>query len=127
MGLLHYMSFIILCVKYAFYSICLYQGWGLIIFPYLFDIFVSLFHFSQLKRKSARVASLEKQLQEKSSAYSQAALTNTELENQLLVHNTHTWAIAILDFPYTIILVVEVKSPKTIAIVVKSGDYYYYY
>ncbi len=39
----------------------------------------------QLKRKSARVASLEKQLQEKTSAYSQAALTNTELEKQLLV------------------------------------------
>ncbi|XP_075954725.1 coiled-coil domain-containing protein 18 isoform X1 [Anarhichas minor] len=38
----------------------------------------------ELKRKSARVASLEKQLQEKTSAYSQAALTNTELENQLL-------------------------------------------
>ncbi|KAM8849404.1 coiled-coil domain-containing protein 18 isoform 2-T5 [Spinachia spinachia] len=38
----------------------------------------------ELKRKSARVGSLEKQLQEKSSAYSQAALTNTELENQLL-------------------------------------------
>ncbi|XP_062413840.1 coiled-coil domain-containing protein 18, partial [Pungitius pungitius] len=38
----------------------------------------------ELKRKSARVASLEKQLQEKSSAYSQAALTNTELDKQLL-------------------------------------------
>ncbi|KAF3858777.1 hypothetical protein F7725_011978 [Dissostichus mawsoni] len=38
----------------------------------------------ELKRKSARVAALEKQLQEKTSAYSQAALTNTELENQLL-------------------------------------------
>ncbi|KAA8587730.1 hypothetical protein FQN60_016592 [Etheostoma spectabile] len=38
----------------------------------------------ELKRKSARAASLEKQLQEKTSAYSQAALTNTELEKQLL-------------------------------------------
>ncbi|XP_034411805.1 coiled-coil domain-containing protein 18 isoform X2 [Cyclopterus lumpus] len=38
----------------------------------------------ELKRKSARVASLEKQLQEKTSAYSRAALTNTELENRLL-------------------------------------------
>ncbi|XP_068458861.1 coiled-coil domain-containing protein 18 [Clinocottus analis] len=38
----------------------------------------------ELKRKSARVASMEKQLQEKTSAYSQAALTNTELERQLL-------------------------------------------
>nr|XP_020471831.1 coiled-coil domain-containing protein 18 isoform X2 [Monopterus albus] len=38
----------------------------------------------ELKRKSARVAALEKQLQEKTSAYSQAALKNTELENQLL-------------------------------------------
>ncbi|KAM6989144.1 coiled-coil domain-containing protein 18 [Tautogolabrus adspersus] len=37
----------------------------------------------ELKRKSARAAALEKQLQEKTSAYSQAALTNTELENQL--------------------------------------------
>ncbi|GLD51194.1 coiled-coil domain-containing protein 18 isoform X1, partial [Lates japonicus] len=37
----------------------------------------------ELKRKSARVAALEKQLQEKTSAYSQAALKNTELENQL--------------------------------------------
>lgn len=44
----------------------------------------------QLKRKSARVASLEKQLQEKTSAYSQAALTNTELENQLQVQHTQT-------------------------------------
>lgn len=39
----------------------------------------------QLKRKSARAASLEKQLQEKSSAYSQVALANTELEGQLQV------------------------------------------
>ncbi|XP_068605304.1 coiled-coil domain-containing protein 18 [Brachionichthys hirsutus] len=38
----------------------------------------------ELKRKSARVASLEKQLQEKASAYTQAALRNTELEKQLL-------------------------------------------
>ncbi|XP_031153874.1 coiled-coil domain-containing protein 18 isoform X2 [Sander lucioperca] len=38
----------------------------------------------ELKRKSARAASLEKQLQEKTSAYTQAALTNTELEKQLL-------------------------------------------
>uniref|UniRef100_A0A665UH12 Coiled-coil domain containing 18 n=1 Tax=Echeneis naucrates TaxID=173247 RepID=A0A665UH12_ECHNA len=38
----------------------------------------------ELKRKSARVAALEKQLQEKTSAYSQAALKNTELENVLL-------------------------------------------
>ncbi|XP_058484472.1 coiled-coil domain-containing protein 18 isoform X2 [Solea solea] len=38
----------------------------------------------ELKRKSARVAALEKQLQEKTSAYSQAALKNTQLENQLL-------------------------------------------
>ncbi|CAJ1071872.1 coiled-coil domain-containing protein 18 [Xyrichtys novacula] len=38
----------------------------------------------ELKRKSARAAALEKQLQEKTSAYSQAALTNTELEKQLL-------------------------------------------
>uniref|UniRef100_A0A8D3A116 Coiled-coil domain containing 18 n=1 Tax=Scophthalmus maximus TaxID=52904 RepID=A0A8D3A116_SCOMX len=38
----------------------------------------------ELKRKGARVAALEKQLQEKTSAYSQAALKNTELENQLL-------------------------------------------
>ncbi|CAB1429621.1 unnamed protein product [Pleuronectes platessa] len=38
----------------------------------------------ELKRKCARVAALEKQLQEKTSAYSQAALKNTELENQLL-------------------------------------------
>ncbi|XP_022610747.1 coiled-coil domain-containing protein 18 [Seriola dumerili] len=38
----------------------------------------------ELKRKSARVSALEKQLQEKTSAYSQAALKNTELENQLL-------------------------------------------
>ncbi|MEQ2188184.1 hypothetical protein GOODEAATRI_012423, partial [Goodea atripinnis] len=37
----------------------------------------------ELKRKSARVAALEKQLQEKSSAYSLAALKNTELENEL--------------------------------------------
>ncbi|XP_061150911.1 coiled-coil domain-containing protein 18 [Syngnathus typhle] len=37
----------------------------------------------ELKRKSARAAALEKQLQEKTSAYSQAALRNTELENQL--------------------------------------------
>ncbi|XP_077581432.1 coiled-coil domain-containing protein 18 [Stigmatopora nigra] len=37
----------------------------------------------ELKRKSARVAALEKQLQEKTSAYSQAALKNTELETQL--------------------------------------------
>lgn len=44
----------------------------------------------QLKRKSARVAALEKQLQEKTSAYSQVALKNTELENQLLVQHTHT-------------------------------------
>lgn len=43
----------------------------------------------QLKRKSARAASLEKQLQEKSSAYSQVALTNTELESQLQVAHTH--------------------------------------
>lgn len=48
----------------------------------------SLLFLLQLKRKSARVASLEKQLQEKSSAYSQAALTNTELQNQLHVQNT---------------------------------------
>lgn len=41
--------------------------------------------FSQLKRKSARVAALEKQLQEKTSAYSLAALKNTELESQLQV------------------------------------------
>lgn len=46
-----------------------------------------LLFLPQLKRKSARVASLEKQLQEKSSAYSQAALTNTELQNQLQVQN----------------------------------------
>lgn len=45
----------------------------------------------QLKRKGARVAALEKQLQEKTSAYSQAALKNTELENQLLVQHTHTY------------------------------------
>ncbi|XP_069568595.1 coiled-coil domain-containing protein 18 isoform X1 [Brachyistius frenatus] len=38
----------------------------------------------ELKRKSARVAALEKQLQEKTSAYSQAALKNTQLDNQLL-------------------------------------------
>ncbi|XP_077393979.1 coiled-coil domain-containing protein 18 [Festucalex cinctus] len=37
----------------------------------------------ELKRKSARVAALERQLQEKTSAYSQAALKNTELDNQL--------------------------------------------
>ncbi|KAM9719760.1 coiled-coil domain-containing protein 18 isoform 1-T1 [Menidia menidia] len=37
----------------------------------------------ELKRKTARVAALEKQLQEKTSAYSLAALKNTELENQL--------------------------------------------
>ncbi|XP_061550593.1 coiled-coil domain-containing protein 18 isoform X1 [Phycodurus eques] len=37
----------------------------------------------ELKRKSARVAALEKQLQEKTSAYSQAAMKNTELEKQL--------------------------------------------
>ncbi|XP_061797230.2 coiled-coil domain-containing protein 18 [Nerophis lumbriciformis] len=37
----------------------------------------------ELKRKSARVSALEKQLQEKTSAYSQAALKNTELEKQL--------------------------------------------
>ncbi|XP_075877084.1 coiled-coil domain-containing protein 18 isoform X2 [Nelusetta ayraudi] len=42
----------------------------------------------ELKRKSARVASLEKQLQEKSSAYSQAALTNTELQNHLQEKNS---------------------------------------
>lgn len=46
-----------------------------------------LLFLPQLKRKSARVASLEKQLQEKSSAYTQAALTNTELQNQLQVQN----------------------------------------
>lgn len=34
------------------------------------------------------MAALEKQLQEKSSAYSQAALTNTELQNHLQVQNT---------------------------------------
>ncbi|KAJ3595534.1 hypothetical protein NHX12_004837 [Muraenolepis orangiensis] len=38
----------------------------------------------ELKRKGARIAALEKQLQEKTSAYSQAALRNTELEQQLL-------------------------------------------
>lgn len=54
MGLLHYMSFIILCVKYAFYSICLYQGWGLIIFPYLFDIFVSVSLFTVETKKCSR-------------------------------------------------------------------------
>ncbi|XP_053185559.1 coiled-coil domain-containing protein 18 [Scomber japonicus] len=37
----------------------------------------------ELKRKSARASALEKQLQEKTSAYSLAALKNTELENQL--------------------------------------------
>ncbi|XP_054625230.1 coiled-coil domain-containing protein 18 isoform X1 [Dunckerocampus dactyliophorus] len=37
----------------------------------------------ELKRKSARVAALENQLQEKTSAYSQATLKNTELEKQL--------------------------------------------
>ncbi|XP_037537935.1 coiled-coil domain-containing protein 18 [Nematolebias whitei] len=37
----------------------------------------------ELKRKSARVAALEKQLQEKTSAYSLAALKNTELETLL--------------------------------------------
>lgn len=52
-----------------------------------FCFFISLVSL-QLKRKSARVASLEKQLQEKTSAYTQAALTNTELENQLLVQHT---------------------------------------
>lgn len=51
----------------------------------IFFVSVSL----QLKRKSARVASLEQQLQEKTSAYSQAALSNTELENQLLVQHPH--------------------------------------
>lgn len=34
------------------------------------------------------MASLEKQLQEKSSAYSQAALANTELQSHLQVQNT---------------------------------------
>ncbi|KAL0966688.1 hypothetical protein UPYG_G00298450 [Umbra pygmaea] len=38
----------------------------------------------ELKRKVARVAALEKQLQEKSSAYSQAALKNGQLEQELL-------------------------------------------
>ncbi|XP_061775837.1 coiled-coil domain-containing protein 18 isoform X2 [Nerophis ophidion] len=37
----------------------------------------------ELKRKGARVSALEKQLQEKTSAYSHAALRNTELEKQL--------------------------------------------
>ncbi|XP_019733265.1 coiled-coil domain-containing protein 18 [Hippocampus comes] len=37
----------------------------------------------ELKRKSARVAALEKQLEQKTSAYAQAALKNTELDNQL--------------------------------------------
>ncbi|XP_062284878.1 coiled-coil domain-containing protein 18 isoform X1 [Scomber scombrus] len=43
----------------------------------------------ELKRKSARASALEKQLQEKTSAYSLAALKNTELENQL-AENTST-------------------------------------
>lgn len=55
----------------------------------------------QLKRKSARAASLEKQLQEKSSAYSQVALTNTELEGQLQVPHTHTLTY-FLSFSQTI-------------------------
>ncbi|CAL8346074.1 unnamed protein product [Merluccius merluccius] len=38
----------------------------------------------ELKRKGARAAALEKQLQEKTSAYSQAALRNTELEQELM-------------------------------------------
>lgn len=46
-----------------------------------------IFTLSQLKRKSARVAALERQLQEKTSAYSLAALKNTELETQLQVQN----------------------------------------
>lgn len=41
----------------------------------------------QLKKKKARAAALEKQLQEKTSAYSLAALKNTELENQLQVRS----------------------------------------
>lgn len=44
----------------------------------------------QLKRKSVRLAALEKQLQEKTSAYSQAAMKNSELEKEQLVHTyTH--------------------------------------
>ncbi|KAJ8011364.1 hypothetical protein DPEC_G00057380 [Dallia pectoralis] len=38
----------------------------------------------ELKKKSARVSALEKQLQEKSSAYSQAALKNSQLEQEIL-------------------------------------------
>nr|XP_057923330.1 coiled-coil domain-containing protein 18-like isoform X1 [Doryrhamphus excisus] len=37
----------------------------------------------ELKRKGARIAALENQLQEKTSSYSQAALKNTDLEKQL--------------------------------------------
>lgn len=48
----------------------------------------------QLKRKTARAASLEKQLQEKSSAYSQVALTNTELEGQLQVPHTRSHTLS---------------------------------
>lgn len=52
----------------------------------------------QLKRKGARVASLEKQLQEKTSAYSQAALSNTELESQLQVQHTHTHFTGVFQY-----------------------------
>lgn len=52
----------------------------------------------QLKRKSARAASLEKQLQEKSSAYSQAALTNTELEGQLQVPHTRSHTLSLSNY-----------------------------
>lgn len=59
-----------------------------------FSSFLIFLFSPQLKRKSARVAALEKQLQEKTSAYSQAALKNTELENQLQVQHSHTRVFA---------------------------------
>ena len=69
--------------------------------------FVSL----QLKRKSARVAALERQLQEKTSAYSQSALTNTELENQLLVQHTPSLFISHIVF-FLISSFIKLPDPK---------------
>lgn len=66
-------------------------------FRHIHRVFFPPLFLPQLKRKSARVAALEKQLQEKSSAYSLAALKNTELENELQVHPN---ILPLLAWPY---------------------------